>query len=314
MKMKNLNNLFIVSAIIGCCFSFSFSSAYAQNACSNAALNRPASANASTPTEVPSKAFDGDLATNWCAPGFNGWIKVDLQNKLTINSIKLHVNQAISGNTVHEIKVSDDMVNWAIVETLSGYTSNNQILTVYFNPALSDVRGVMINTTSSNSWVAWNEIEVYESPSKPTITQNGDVLISSSTSNNQWYFNGSPIPDATSQFYTGTVSGSYQVGVSNENGCLSMSEAASFTAITTGINKIGEIDVTFFPNPAKDNFVIEGVSKGKIELLNLQGKVINSVNVSDSKTSMDLSNLTGGVYSIKITTNDGIIVRKLLKQ
>jgi hypothetical protein len=47
--------------------------------------------------------------------------------------------------------------------------------------------------------------------------------------------------------------------------------------------------------------------------LNLQGQVIGCVNIADQKTSVNLSDLTGGVYSIKITTRDGSVVKKLLK-
>lgn len=308
--MKKINNLILLSAILGCCFS----SVYAEDVCSNIALNKQATASSSTSSEIPSLAFDGDLTTNWCAPRSTGWIQVDLQNKSTINGLKLYVSQAIPGNTVHEIKISDNMVNWKIVKTLSGNTAKDQIIDVNFNPALSDVRGVMINTTQSTSWVAWFEIQVFSSPSKPTITQNRDVLTSSSTTNNQWYLNGSPISGATSQSYTMISSGSYQVGVSNGNGCESMSEIVIETGITTGINEIAEKEVKIYPNPAKDNIIIEGVTKAKIELSNLQGQVIKSVNVSDDKINMDISDLSNGIYSMKITTNNGIIVKKLLKQ
>ncbi len=308
--MKNLKNVILLSVITGFCFS----SAYARNACSNAALNKPATAVSSYSIEIPSRAVDGDVNTNWCTPGFEGWIQVDLQNQLSVDSLKLHVNQFSPGNTVHEIKISDDMENWILVDTLSGFTFEHQILTVNFHPALSNVRGVMINTISSNSWVAWYEIEVYASSPKPTIIQNGDMLTSSSTINNQWYFNGNAIPDATSQSYTVNGHGDYQVGVSNEYGCESKSEILTITDITLGINEMALMNVKMYPNPANDHILIEGVTKGKIEVLNLQGQVIGCVNIADQKTSVNLSDLTGGVYSIKITTRDGSVVKKLLKQ
>jgi hypothetical protein len=102
-----------------------------------------------------------------------------------------------------------------------------------------------INNYTITSWVGWYEIKVYSSPSKPTIIQNGAVLTSSSTINNQWYLNGSPILDATDQYYTATSSGSYQVGVSNENSCESISDIINVVA--TGINNITEKDVRFNP-------------------------------------------------------------------
>lgn len=242
--MKNLKNLILLSAIVGgCCIS----SLNAQNAGSNIALNKVATASSSTTQETPNRAFDGDVSTNWCAPANTGWIQVDLQNKSLVDSIRLYVNQAIAGNTVHEIKVSEDMVNWTLVKTLSEYTYNNQIITEKFDPVLSNVRGVKINTTSSTSWVGWYEIEVYGS-------------------------------------------------------------------ITVEINETSSKNVTIYPNPAKDNITVEGTTKGIIEIFNLQGQPIKYVNASEKETNIDISNLNAGVYSLKITTDDGIIVKKLLKQ
>lgn len=309
LKMKNVYNFILISAILGC----SLSPASAADVCSNIAVSKTATASASTSLEIPGRALDDNFTTQWCAPGNVGWIKVDLLKKNTINKMKLYVNQAVSGNTVHEIKVSSDMVNWTLVKTLSGYTTNNQALDVSFNPALSDIQGVMINTTQSNSWVAWYEIQVFSGPTKPTISKEGAVLTSSSTTNNQWYLNGNPISGANSQSYSATSAGSYQVGVSAGVDCESLSEIEA-VSITTGINDNAEKNVKIYPNPAKDNVVIEGVTSGKIELINLQGQILKQVTISETNSGLDISTITNGVYSIKITTKDGIIVKKLVKQ
>jgi len=152
-----MKKLILFAAIMIC----SVNLANAQTKGVNVALNKPATASASTTSEIPAYAFDADINTNWCAPGYDGWLKVDLQDKYLVDSIKLYVNQANTGNSVHEIKVSNDFENWTIVETLSGITTNGQILTVKFDEPLLNVRGVMINTTSSTAWVAWAEVEVY---------------------------------------------------------------------------------------------------------------------------------------------------------
>ncbi len=307
--MKIAYKLVYLSVLINFCVS----AVYAQNTCSNVAWNKPATSSTSYSTETPNRAFDGDLTTNWSASDGTGWIKVDLQNKLTVDSMKLYVNQYYAGNTVHEIKVSEDLVNWTLVETITSFTSNNQILTVRFNPVLTNVRGVMVNTPSSNSWVAWYEIEVYSgsNPYKPTISQEGMVLTSSSATNNQWYLDGNPIPDATSQSYTTTVSGSYQVGVSYRTGCTAMSDAVSVTAITTGIDENEEIQI--FPNPAKNQLSITGVAKARVEVFNFQGQSIYSTEISGLSSQLDISKLPCGVYSMRLTTSDGIYVKKLFK-
>jgi hypothetical protein len=56
-------------------------------------------------------------------------------------------------------------------------------------------------------------------PSTPTITQNGDSLISSAATTYQWYFEGSVIEGATGQIYEPPQNGIYQVKVKNATGC-----------------------------------------------------------------------------------------------
>lgn len=171
-----MKKLILFAAIMIC----SVNIANAQIKGINVALNKPATASASSADEIPANAFDADMNTLWCAPGNTGWIKVDLQDKFLVDSIKLYVRQANTGNSVHEIKVSDDFENWRTVETLSGITTNGQILTLRFNEPLSNVRGVMINTPSSSAWVAWAEIEVY---SIPTPSAETNLLINAGAEN-----------------------------------------------------------------------------------------------------------------------------------
>jgi hypothetical protein len=90
--------------------------------------------------------------------------------------------------------------------------------------------GGCVADTSSATIVTVNAV-----PTIPTISAGGAtafcsggsvVLTSSSTTNNQWYLNGSPISGATNQTYTASNTGSYTIFVSNGVGC-----AASSTGI-----------------------------------------------------------------------------------
>lgn len=306
--MRNLNIFLIISAISG----FWTNSISAQNTCFNVALNKPASASSTWSIETPVRAFDGDLTTNWSADQHTGWIQVDLQNTVTVDSLKLYVNQYNAGNTIHEIFVSEDLESWTLVKTLSENTINNQILTVKFNPGLSNVRGVKINTPSSNSWVAWYEIQVFAIPYKPIITQEGTVLRSSSAINNQWYLNGSPIPGATAQTFTTVISSdSYQVGITNGNDCVSMSDM--FAVVITETDILSNNLIKIYPNPTTDNVIVEGISNAKIDIFNLQGQSLKNMHVNGNNADIDLSDISSGIYTLKISTIDGIFVQKIIK-
>ncbi len=59
-------------------------------------------------------------------------------------------------------------------------------------------------------------VTVIPSPNKPTFSQHGDTLISSSKYDNQWYYNDSLLVNDTSQDLIITSLGEYWVVVNNE--------------------------------------------------------------------------------------------------
>ena len=89
---------------------------------------------------------------------------------------------------------------------------------------------------------------VNPNPSKPTITQNGDTLSSTTANSHQWFFNGDTIPEETNQFYTAMQSGFYMVSITDANGCSATSDPLSVT-----ISNIQEIESVYglkiYPNP-----------------------------------------------------------------
>jgi len=69
-----------------------------------------------------------------------------------------------------------------------------------------------------------------------------------------------------------------------------------------------------FPNPTKNIVHIIGNKKiEKVELIDLQGKII-SINFDFQNNSLNLDNLSAGIYHLKIQTSDGIETYKILKQ
>ena len=113
----------------------------------------------------PTKAIDGDLSTFWNSGGIPPqWIQLDLGQSYSVTQIRLNVRQTPDGTTNHEIYGGPQSTNLSPLRVLSGFTQMGQWLQADFSPAATNVRFIKINTTSSPSWVAWNEIEVYGTP------------------------------------------------------------------------------------------------------------------------------------------------------
>ncbi|HMT28438.1 MAG TPA: T9SS type A sorting domain-containing protein [Bacteroidia bacterium] len=155
---------------------------------------------------------------------------------------------------------------------------------------------------------------VLNAPSVPVITPFGNQLSSSATSGNQWNFNGTPIPGATSQVYAAFQSGTYTVTVTDPSGCT----AESLPFVYTGLNEAGmaEAGISVYPNPVKDVLNIEftkAIAGTKaVKVMNALGEVVKNVEVEGSKNSIDL-NLPAGIYSIEIRTRNNVYTTNVVK-
>lgn len=63
-----------------------------------------------------------------------------------------------------------------------------------------------------------------------------------------------------------------------------------------------------FPNPTKGKITVKADDIEKIEVLNLQGKEI----YFGTEKEIDLGHLSKGIYIIKVTTQKGVAVGKVI--
>jgi len=71
-----------------------------------------------------------------------------------------------------------------------------------------------------------------------------------------------------------------------------------------------------YPNPASNELHVQS-SKFKvqnIEVFDIYGRKCHVSRVTRHENTIDISNLTNGIYFVKITTDEGIVVKKVIKQ
>ena len=73
-------------------------------------------------------------------------------------------------------------------------------------------------------------------------------------------------------------------------------------------------EITIYPNPTINTFNIQGISTGQVDLINLQGQVIETIFLTSENSTIDISNLSSGVYILKAQTKDGQVIKKIIKQ
>ena len=73
-------------------------------------------------------------------------------------------------------------------------------------------------------------------------------------------------------------------------------------------------NLTVYPNPASDALWIQNTTliEGTVTVYDILGKVIIQEEMDSSKKSMDVSNLVGGIYILKITSGNKQIIKKII--
>jgi hypothetical protein len=146
----------------------------------------------------------------------------------------------------------------------------------------------------------------------PSITTNGNTLACTLSSYSyQWYLNGSVITGATSQFYNATQSGFYEV-IIEEGECSATSALLNFTFI--GIEEYTEQLIQLFPNPTSD-VVRVNITEGAIDqifIYSASGQLVKSIAPKTSSVALDLQELAGGIYNLRIITSGGLMETKHL--
>ncbi len=80
-------------------------------------------------------------------------------------------------------------------------------------------------------------------------------------------------------------------------------------------NTASPLDFTVFPNPAKERFVyISATQELDAIIYNVLGKEVLRQQLNTNKKKIDVSQLSKGVYLIKLSSDSGTITKKLIKQ
>lgn len=185
---------------------------------------------------------------------------------------------------------------------------------------VSNSSNVLVSATDNCGQTASSPITVtvYPNPSTPTITTNGNMLISSAISGNQWYFNGNIIPGATQQVHTATQSGSYYVVVTDVNTCTAQSAPTTFSPTSIDGSDFGSDErVMLYPNPANEKLEVSFkgiVGETTLNIYSIQGILLQSevIEILKSKPvhTIQTQSLSTGNYILRISNGELTIHQK----
>lgn len=79
----------------------------------------------------------------------------------------------------------------------------------------------------------------------------------------------------------------------------------------TGVNEVSEASVNVYPNPANNTLYVNATSNiSKIEVFNTLGQKVMTVSANDNHAQLNTSNLSKGMYMLKLHTDNGVVNQK----
>lgn len=154
---------------------------------------------------------------------------------------------------------------------------------------------------------------IHELPDANIISFFNNVLTSSPAQTYQWYNNGNIIIGANMQTYMVITTGSYQVEVTDNNGCTNMSEPMQI--VPNDIQQLSNTqDINISPNPATNNILVEGVSNATYTITDVSGRKLKSGVINSANNNISLSGIQSGIYFLHINEEGREQVVKFMKQ
>ncbi len=158
-----------------------------------------------------------------------------------------------------------------------------------------------------------------------TITIAWDANADVNSWNIQYRPVGGSLGSATSNTNSYTITGltghtNYEIQVQANCGDGNVSDWSSTITVQTtnvGIENWLENNVTLFPNPAREyiDIRVDGdLNVTMMEVYDVYGKLINTVNDIDNPTRINVSGLADGVYFVRVTTEKGVVTKSFVKR
>lgn len=211
-------------------------------------------------------------------------------------------------------------LNLTINNTQSNTLSQTACDEYLFNGTLLTASGTYVDTLSTfNGCDSIVTLNLTINTVNNSVSQAGTVLTANAFgASYQWLDcnNGfAIIPTETNMVFNTLTNGSYAVEVV-ENGCTDTS--GCFTVNTFGLEDESENLLVIYPNPTEGWLKVQfnGNQTGfkKIELMNVNGQVLQTIGINSSTMNIDLSEYGAGVYLIRAVGDINTKVYRIMKK
>ena len=183
---------------------------------------------------------------------------------------------------------------------------------ITFNPLEGDVGFNTVNVTFTDSMGCVTAgsftILLLDVPQTPEIARmsSSEIQVKNGLFDSyQWYLDGNPISEATTQKYRALQLGEYMVEVGNAQGCFAASVIYTFGYEYESADILSEENIKVFPNPNSGIFFVQfddGQAVHQLELINNLGAVVFRKETQKDVQRVDANYLPSGVYSLRVSS------------
>lgn len=206
---------------------------------------------------------------------------------------------------------------WNFSSTLSDFVISNP----WAKPtstSIYTVTGTDANGCSNSDIVT---VTVNSLPAPPVIVQDGEFIISSYETGNQWYLNGDPLLGQTNDtvnYVSIGQNGGYTVLYTDLNGCSVFSEPSNVIIIFDVTIEENQLDdmILIYPNPTDGNLIIR-LTDGLDQLIvySIAGEILfTDANLSSGETLLDFSGYADGQYILTFIKDDQVVTKRVVKK
>lgn len=158
----------------------------------------------------------------------------------------------------------------------------------------------------------WLEVPVVP---VPDIQQLGDSLYTTTTAAGyQWYRNDTLIAGATDAYLLPTTSGTYQLSVTDTNGCSARS--VDFVFVPTGLGSVAAVEgAMLYPNPADASVQLRldrPAMTGVVRVFDLSGRLCYERSFEGVQAVLDVRSLAPGSYRVQVTADGMQLVSRMV--